>query len=101
MSSDQKELRKQLRNVVRGLLPETLTRELQDKITRTLQDAMTVRLNAIQKDIVAHLENMNSRSKDVQDFIMRQALASQTQAPTQAQEANNVEGKEETTSEAS
>jgi hypothetical protein len=88
---DQKELRKQLRNVVRDLLPETLTKEMQDSITRTIQDFMTKRLNLISNDITAQLTKMSERSKDVQDFIMRQALAT-TQSPVakpEAQEAVN------------
>ena len=60
---DQKELRKQLRIILRDVLPEVLTSELVVAVEKKLRVEMNDRLNKI-----------DERQKDVQSFLVRNSL---------------------------
>lgn len=78
-----KDLRKQLRNVVQEELPNIVTNELFTK----LQEKNAERLEAISASVRKTLDDMDSRSKDVQNFIMRQMTSDINATPVVAPEA--------------
>ena len=66
-----KEIRKQLRTVVRELLPEVLKSEV---VTASMADIKTQtdeRLNRIADHIQSTLESMDKRQSDIQSYILR------------------------------
>lgn len=77
-----KQLRGQLRQIVKEMIPELTQLELYN----ALQKANNARLEQIAKNVEEIVKNVNDRveqtlkevndrSKDVQDFVMRQAAA--------------------------
>lgn len=64
-----KQLRAQVRNVVKELLPEVLSFELETALYKKLEDRL--------KDLEAHVKKtvheMNERHKDTMGYIVRQA----------------------------
>lgn len=75
-----KEIRKQLRNVVREILPEVMASEAVSMIDRKVDS----RLEGIQIQVRNTLQEIDQRSKDVQSFVIRQ-LASAGIAPSKAE----------------
>lgn len=73
-SSELKELRSQLRNVVKELLPEVLTAEVLMKI-------INERLDKIERDNKAVMQEMNERHKNTMGYLVRQVST-----PVKAQE---------------
>lgn len=73
MGSDAKLIRGQLRQIAKEVLPEVMAGELFVK----LQEEQRARLNEIAKMVNERLDAIESRSKDVQSFIMRE-VANQT-----------------------
>lgn len=72
MSNHPKELRKAVRNVTQELLPELLKSEVFSGLYERLQKEMISKLQAMQEEINTTLQRMDSRSKDIQQFIMNQ-----------------------------
>lgn len=70
--SDAKVIRGQLRQIAKEILPEVLAGELLVK----LQQDNVARLNEIAKMVNDRLNEIDSRSKDVQSYIMREVANS-------------------------
>lgn len=70
--SDAKLIRGQLRQIAKEVLPEVI----QEQLFVKLQEEMNARLNQISKDITATLAAIDSRSKDVQSYVMREVANS-------------------------
>lgn len=71
-SAQMKSLRKQLRNVVKEILPEIFTNELKTAAYQDVQVAVKKQLTGIETQITKTLKKMDERQKDVQDFLVRQ-----------------------------
>lgn len=72
---DIKKIRGQLRIIAQELLPELLTTELKSAMYDRLTAVITARLSAIEKDIRATMDEINNRSKETQDYIIRNTSA--------------------------
>lgn len=68
MSNKAKELRGQMRQVVKELYPELVTHELYGK----LQGVIIDKLKELDAEIKSTLLRIDTRAKEVQDFVMRQ-----------------------------
>lgn len=66
-----KDLRKQLRAVVREILPEILTAELVTASHREYTAKLEERLDAISKHLTDTLTAIDQRSKDMQSYVVR------------------------------
>ena len=71
MGNKIKELRGQLRQIVKEVLPELLVTELKSALYAGLTKVISARLDAIQEDVKKTMDEINSRSKDVQDYMVR------------------------------
>lgn len=58
-----KDMRKQLRNVVKELLPEILTAEFRAEI-----------LMKLYKELKARLDEIDQRQKDIQSYVVRNSM---------------------------
>lgn len=67
-----KELRNQLRQIAKEILDEEMAKAIEAKVTARVD----ARLDAIEKHIKSVLEGIDSRQKDMQSYVMRQAAAS-------------------------
>lgn len=85
-NQDVKELRKQLRNIVRELLPELLSQEQSTAIKKELQVQIEDRLKKIDQHVQDSMKSIDSRSKDVQAYIMRQINSELTKLGGKAHE---------------
>ncbi len=77
MSTNAKDLRKQIRNVTQELLPEILTKELQTAVYAELKNHIEFKLRQIDDNIRASLAAMEARQKDVQGLLLREMTAKQ------------------------
>lgn len=75
--SDAKLVRGQLRQIAKEILPEVLAAELFVK----LQEENRARLNEIALMVTDRLNEIESRSKDVQSYIMREFANSAAPKP--------------------
>lgn len=79
-----KQVRGQVRQVTQELLPSLLQTEVFQGLYERLQKDMITRLEQISQDVKSQLSQMDSRSKDIQQFIMNQVQQNL------AQQASNV-----------
>lgn len=84
MSNSPKELRKALRNVVQEQLPDLIKKEIFLEMYTTLHKDMVDKMTKIEQQVRESLGAMDSRSKDVQDYIMRTVMAHTANTPTAA-----------------
>lgn len=77
MGNNAKELRGQLRQITKEVLPELMRHELYEKV----RQEMKTEIEAIRKDVTAVLKAMDDRSKDTQSFVMREVLAASSNSP--------------------
>jgi hypothetical protein len=63
-------LRKQVRNVVKELFPQILNNELVEAVHKKLAENINGRLTAMGNKIEKELEEINTRSKDVQAYVV-------------------------------
>ena len=75
MSNSPKDIRKQVRNVVQEILPELLQTEIFKELYTRLQKDMIKDLELIKNNVNEALTKMDSRSKDVQSFILNSVQA--------------------------
>lgn len=68
MSTNSKDLRKQLRTVIQEFLPELLTKEVVEAISKE----MLVRVAKLEKETKDTMHQMNERHKDVMSYLVRQ-----------------------------
>lgn len=79
-SGNAKELRKATRAVVQEILPALLQSEVFSELYARLQKEMINVLTRVEGDIKADIAKMESRSRDVQQYIMNTVLADQAKA---------------------
>lgn len=66
-----KALRKQLRPIVKEMLPDVLKNELVLLVAKDVKSFTEQSLSAIAKKVDSSLEEMNTRSKEIQSFVIR------------------------------
>lgn len=67
-----KDLRKQIRNVIKEQLPELLRMEMTTAILEDVRRELGVRLTIIETMVKNNLEQMNTRSEQVQQYMINQ-----------------------------
>lgn len=72
MSTNSKDLRKQLRNVIQALLPELLTNE----ILSAIREQNHKEIKKIEEDVKKTMHEMNERQKDTLGYLVRQSTVS-------------------------
>lgn len=77
MANNAKELRGQLRQVSKELLPQLITHELFEALRKEMKEE----LEKLRKDVITTLKAMDDRSKDTQSFVMREVLAASNNSP--------------------
>lgn len=77
MGNSAKQLRGQLRQLVKELMPELMQAELFTQLQQENRD----RLELIAKDVRQSLEDIAARQKDVQNMIMKDLYAQVKTAP--------------------
>ena|SRR5271166_2138481 len=70
-----KQIRGQLRQIVKDVFPVLLTEELKSAAYADLKKIITGRLDAVQKDVENTMNEINQRSKDAQDYLVRNVSA--------------------------
>lgn len=78
MSKEIKAMRGQLRQIAKEILPEVLAGEL----FAALHTEQTKRLNELATMVTTRLNEIESRSKDVQSYIMREIANNAAPKPT-------------------
>lgn len=66
-----KQTRGQLRQIVKEVLPEVLTTELRSALYAEIAKVVSARLNSIEKDVKRTMDEINTRSKDATDYLVR------------------------------
>ena len=91
---DMKSLRKQLRAVTKDLLPETLSQELKQEVFKDVMTAVDLRLKAVETTIKDVLAQLDKRSKDTLDMLVRQSQVPSVQGlpTTQGSTVNPNQG---------
>lgn len=72
-TKDIKQIRGQLRQITEEVLPKVLTDALVDAIYKKLSEENAAKMNAIAEHAKATLDGMDSRQKDFQNMLLRQA----------------------------
>jgi len=70
-----KTIRKQLHNVLQGLLPQVLATELVDGIYKKLQKQVADGLKALNDNVSARLDALDERQKTINDSVVRNVIA--------------------------
>lgn len=84
MSNQAKVLRGQMRQVVQEILPELIQQELKTALYKKLAEDMTSRVKAIEDNVKAVLDQLDQRSKDTLDYLVRQSIqVPQMNVPTE------------------
>jgi len=71
--SDAKIIRGQLRQITKEIMPELLSQELKSEVYKRIREEMTTRINAIEENVKATLDQLDQRSKDTLDYLVRQS----------------------------
>lgn len=79
-------IRGQIRQAVKEILPEVLTAELVNNLGTGLSVAVNKRLDEVTNHVKSVLDTVDERSKEVQNYIIRQTAAS-TPLPTPTENA--------------
>lgn len=74
MSREIKQLRGQLRQITKEILPEVLSQELANGVHKRLSGEISTKLLNIELMIKERLDAMDARSKDIQEFILRKSI---------------------------
>jgi len=67
-----KDVRKQIRNVIKEQLPELMRTEMMKGIVEELRQDMATRLTMIETMVKTSLEKMDSKSAQVQTYLINQ-----------------------------
>lgn len=78
-----KEIRKQLRNVVKEIIGGVLTSELVAAVQAKVQEQVKVRLDSLFEQHAFAMKQFDEKLKDVQGYIIRNS-ATPTVAPTES-----------------
>lgn len=73
MSNPAKVIRGQVRQAVKEVLPEVLTHELRSAMYKQIAQELGAKLISIQTELTNTLKQMDDRSKDVQNMLVREA----------------------------
>ena len=73
MSNPAKDIRKQLKPVVKDLLPEALSEAFVQAVFERVIAVLNPRLNKMERDVKTALDTMDSRQKDALSYLIRQA----------------------------
>lgn len=73
MSKNARELRQQIRNVVKEILPEVLTNEVLQVIAERITNENTQAMEALRDSMERSLKAIDDRSKDVLSMAVRQS----------------------------
>ncbi len=90
MSKEIKQIRGQLRQIVKELLPELVTQELQTAMYKQLAAELSAKLSAIDAEIKQQLTAMSDRAKDMQSFLMREMIGNAQARPVTSAEDTEV-----------
>lgn len=71
-----KVIRGQVRQAVKELMPEVMSAELKTAAYKEISEELGRRLEFINTQVLTQLELMDQRSKDMQNFVTREILAS-------------------------
>ena len=71
-----KRIRSQVRNVTKEIMPTILSEAIAQELYRKLSGEIHTRLVKIEEDVRATLKAIDSRQKDIQDYVMRTSVAS-------------------------
>lgn len=74
MSNNAKDIRKQIKNVIQSELPELLNKELSTAAYKQLSAEIQTKLSMIELEVRNTLKQIDERSKDIQDYIIRQSV---------------------------
>lgn len=66
-NSNVKDIRKQVRNVVQEVLPGVMTQEMYVKLLTSMNE----RMDALEAQVKAKMQEIEERSKDVQSYLIR------------------------------
>jgi len=69
-----KQVRGQLRQITKEILPDLLTQELISAVYKQLAAEFGARFQIVEKNVSDTLTEINNRSKDVQDLVVRKSL---------------------------
>lgn len=75
MADHIKQIRGQLRQIAKELLPTVLAQEVAQEIYKTLSREIAGKLQAIDADVKEGLKRIEDKQKDIQSFIMREVIA--------------------------
>lgn len=70
-----KEIRKQVRNVAKEMLPEILSQELLRALHSEITKNLEKRLDAIAAHLKTVLDSVDERSKSIQSYVLRNSTA--------------------------
>jgi hypothetical protein len=84
-----KQLRGQIRQIVKEMYPEIITSE----IFATLQTQTKERMDVLHRLVKESLDRIDQRQKDVQSLLMRELIASNSPIPPQEQKTVEDEPK--------
>ena len=79
MANNIKLIRGQIRQIVKEILPDVLSSEYSNALYKKLSAEIQGKLTQIEANVTETLKRIDERAKDLQMFMMRQAL--QQQAP--------------------
>jgi hypothetical protein len=68
-----KQLRGQVRQAVKDIMPEVLTKELATDIHKALQEDLNKRLKALEETVKRTLDGINKQHADVMAYLIRNA----------------------------
>lgn len=78
-----KQIRGQLRQIAKELLPELLKQEIAQASYKNLKETITSQLTGIQTEVKKRLDLIDDRSKTIQNMMLREAVARANATPTQ------------------
>lgn len=74
-----KTLRGQVRQLVQDLIPQILTEEMRSKLYAEMVDLVQARLKGIEDQVKETMLEINQRSVDAQEYLMRNVTATMPQ----------------------
>lgn len=71
-----KDVRKQIKNALQSELPSLLSQEFKNEAYKQLSGEIQAKLSSIELSLQQAVERIEKRQKDVQDFALREMMAS-------------------------
>lgn len=82
-SKDTKDIRKQLRNVVKEIMPEVMKSQLGETLLKELTTVLNIKMRDLETQVRTALQNIDNRAKDLQSLMLREMVAKSTPVPEQ------------------